>query len=314
MMKVGIGLFWGGMEPGDLTTVASAADELGYESVWIWEHLVYPKVIRSKYPYSPDGTPPFADDRTLDPWVTLGHIAAVTKRIRLGTNIYILPLRNPFITARSVLTVDILSGGRVMLGAGVGWLAEEYELLGEDFHNRGQRAEEIVAVLKALWTQPEPEYHGRFYDFGPVRFEPKPVQKPHPPIIFGGESDAAMRRAARLGDGWISSGALETPETAAAKVAKLMAWRREAGRADEPFEITVVGGAWLDREALRRFEEAGVTRLLMAPWFAPQTAQAMAKEGTARAWSKERLAGGPVLDNILNGLYQYAEQVLSKQG
>jgi len=314
MMKVGIGLFWGGMEPGDLAAVASAADELGYESVWIWEHLVYPKVIRSKYPYSPDGTPPFADDRTLDPWVTLGHIAAVTKRIRLGTNIYILPLRNPFITARSVLTVDILSGGRVMLGAGVGWLAEEYELLGEDFHNRGQRAEEIVAVLKALWTQPEPEFHGRFYDFGPVRFEPKPVQKPHPPIIFGGESDAAMRRAAKLGDGWISSGALETPETAAAKVAKLMAWRREAGRQEEPFEITMVGGAWLDLDELRRFEEAGVTRLLMAPWFAPQVAQAMATEGTARAWSKERLRGGPVLDSIFNGLYQYADRVLSKQG
>lgn len=314
MIKVGIGLFWGGMEPGDLVTVAQAADGLGYESVWIWEHLVYPKVIRSKYPYAPDGTPPFADDRTLDPWVTLGHIAAATRNIRLGTNIYILPLRNPFITARSVLTVDILSQGRVILGAGVGWLEEEYQLLGENFHNRGRRVDEIVAVLKALWTQPEPEFHGRFYDFGPVRFEPKPVQKPHPPIVFGGESDAAMQRAARLGDGWISSGALETPDSAAAKVAKLLAYRRQAGRDAEPFDITMVGGAWLEPGELAQFERAGVSRILMAPWFAPQTAQAMAAEGTARAWSRERLGGGPVLDNILNGLQQYAHRVLSKQG
>lgn len=313
-MKIGVGLFWGGMQPEDLVHVARRADDLGYESLWIWEHLVYPKVIRSKYPYSPDGTPPFADDRTLDPWVTLGHLAAVTKNIRLGTNIFILPLRNPFITARSVLTVDVLSGGRVMLGAGLGWLEEEYALLGEDFHNRGKRAEEIVAVLKALWTEPEPEFHGRFYDFGPVRFEPKPLQRPHPPIIFGGESEAAMRRAAVHGDGWISSGALETPESAAAKVAKLDGWRREAGREREPFEITVVGGAWLDRAGLKRFEEAGVTRLLMAPWFAPQVARAMAEEGTASAWSKGRVAGGgEIIDRIMHGLERYAAEVLSQQ-
>jgi probable F420-dependent oxidoreductase len=306
MIKVGIGLFWGGMEPEDLTTVAARADELGYESVWIWEHLVYPRIINSKYPYSPDGKPPFADDRTLDPWVTLAHIAAVTKNIRLGTNIYILPLRNPFITARAVLTLDILSGGRAILGAGVGWLEEEYDLLGESFHDRGKRAEEIVAVLKALWIQREPQFHGQFYDFGPVRFEPKPLQKPHPPIIFGGETDAAMRRAARIGDGWISSGALETPETAAAKVAKLRAWRREAGREKDPFDVTMVGGAWLEPPELKRFEEAGVTRLLMAPWFAPQMAKAMAEEGTARAWAKERLGAGSVIDNILQGLERYA--------
>lgn len=312
MMKAGIGLFWGGMQPEDLTTVVRRADEIGYESAWIWEHLVYPKVIRSRYPYSPDGALPFADDRTLDPWVVLGHLAAVTKNIRLGTNIYILPLRNPFITARSVLTVDILSGGRVMLGAGIGWLEEEYDLLGEDFHNRGKRAAEIAQVLKALWTQPEPEFHGRYYNFGPVRFEPKPVQKPHPPIIFGGESDLAMRRAAVHGDGWISSGALDTPETAAAKVARLMAWRKEAGREKEPFEVTVVGGAWVEPADLKRFEEAGVTRLLMAPWFAPQITRAMAKEGTAQAWSRG-MSGGKVIDTIMHGLERYAAEVLSKQ-
>ncbi len=311
-MKLGLGLFWGGQEPEDLASIASRADELGYESLWIWEHVVYPKVIRSKYPYTPDGSPPFADHRTLDPFVTLGHIAAVTKRIRLGTNIYVLPLRNPFLTARAVLTVDILSRGRVMLGAGAGWLEEEFALLGQDFATRGKRMNECTQVLKALWTQDEPEFHGEHFDFGPVHFDPKPVQKPHPPIFFGGETKAAMKRAATLGDGWVSSGAFETPETAVPKIEALRKLRREAGREGEPFEAMVNGGTWVTQDEIAAFEKVGVDRLLVAPWFSREIRKEMKEMGTGHAWRKENLGDSDALRAVMFGLERYAEDVVSK--
>jgi probable F420-dependent oxidoreductase len=308
-MKLGLGLFWGGQEPGDLATIARRADELGYESLWIWEHVVYPKEIHSKYLYTPDGSPPFADYRTLDPFVTLSHLAAVTSKIRLGTNIYVLPLRNPFLTARAVLTLDILSGGRVTLGAAVGWLAEEFELLGQDFATRGARADECAQVLKALWTQAEPEFHGKHFDFGPVRFDPKPVQKPHPPILFGGETKAAMRRAARYGDGWLSAGSLDSPESAGEKVALLRELRREAGRADEPFEIMITGGAWVTADRIEQFEGAGVDRLLIAPWFSREAREPLASEVTARP---EENGGSAACRAVIHGIERYAEAVMSK--
>jgi probable F420-dependent oxidoreductase len=311
-MKLGLGLFWGGQEPEDLPIIARRADELGYESLWIWEHVVYPKEIRSKYLYTPDGSAPFADYRTLDPFVTLSHLAAVTEKIRLGTNIYVLPLRNPFLTARAVLTLDILSRGRVTLGAAVGWLEEEFELLGQDFRTRGSRADECAQVLKALWTQDEPEFHGKHFDFGPVRFDPKPVQKPHPPIVFGGETAVAMRRAARYGDGWMSAGTLDSPESAAGKVATLRTMRREAGREHEPFEIMVTGGAWVRAEEIERFEHAGVDRLLIAPWFSREAHEAMASEGTAVAWRKERLGESNACRAVVHGMERYAEDVMAK--
>ena len=308
-MKLGLGLFWGGQEPDDLATIARRADELGYESLWIWEHIVYPKEIRSKYLYTPDGSPPFADYRTLDPFVTLSHLAAVTSKIRLGTNIYVLPLRNPFITARAVLTLDLLSHGRVTLGAAVGWLEEEFELLGQDFHSRGARANECAQVLKALWTQDEPEFHGKHFDFGPVRFDPKPVQKPHPPIIFGGETKVAMRRAARYGDGWMSAGSLDTPESAAEKVAALRELRREAGREHEPFEVMVTGGAWLPADRIEQFERAGVDRLLVAPWFSREAHEALVASGGTR---EPRPGESVACQAVLHGIESFADRVMSK--
>ena len=311
-MKLALGLFWGGQEPEDLAIIARRADELGYESVWIWEHVVYPKVIRSKYPYTPDGAPPFADHRTLDPFVTLAHIAAVTSRIRLGTNIFILPLRNPFLTARAVVTLDVLSRGRVILGAAVGWLEEEFALLGQDFSTRGARADECAQVLRALWTQDDPEFHGRHFDFGSVKFEPKPVQKPHPPILFGGESKAAMRRAARLGDGWLSSGGIDTPESAAAKIDALRSLRRDAGRADEPFQTMASGGPWLTLEQIDGFEKAGVDRLLVAPWFNREIRREVAARSASDDWRGEHPDASDNLRAVLLGLERYAEVVLSR--
>jgi len=267
-MKIGFNVFLLPLQV--LAGVARKADELGFESIWISDHLIWPKEIRTVYPYEPN---PYTLGRVgphtplLDPFVTLSYIAAITSRVRLGIGVYILPLRNPLVTARAAVTVDVLSGGRLLLGIGMGWMEEEFTIAGEDFGTRVKRAEECVQVLKALWTQQEPEFHGRFFDFGPAKFEPKPVQRPHPPIVLGGESEAALRRTAMLGDGWYGiGGACSTPESAARRVERLRQLRREAGRENEPFEISVSPGGRLTLDDIARFQEAGVDRLLVSPW------------------------------------------------
>lgn len=261
-MKVGVPLFM--LRPEQLVPVARRAEELGFESVWVAEHLVFPARIESQYPYA--AAPPINPATPLlDPLIVLAQVAAVTSRIRIGTNIYLLPLRHPLATARMGVTLDVLSGGRFSFGVGAGWLAEEFAAAGVDFARRGALTRECVRALRALWTEDEVEFRGRTYAFGPVRFEPKPVQKPHPPILIGGESDAALKRAAELGDGWY--GVKHTPESVAAVIAKLNAMRATAGRADHPFEITISpNAADLDRDALARFADAGVHRVVSLPW------------------------------------------------
>jgi probable F420-dependent oxidoreductase len=277
-MKIGIPLFL--LSHRYMAAVARRAEALGFESVWVPEHLVFPARFKSRYPYSADGVPPVSVDTPhLDPLVLLTHVAAATSTIRLGTNIYILPLRHPLVTARLAMSVDVLSGGRLTLGVGVGWLAEEFEAAGIDFATRGARTRECVRALRTLWTAPEPEFHGRFFDFGPVRFEPKPAQKPHPPIVFGGETEAALRRAAALGDGWYGVG--HTPETAAPQVARLRGLLAQADRGDASFEVTVSHAGKLGRDDLERYAAAGVDRVVALPWSRGREAE----EGL------ERLAG-----------------------
>jgi probable F420-dependent oxidoreductase len=263
-MKIGVPLFF--VRPAHMADVARRAEALGFESVWVPEHLVFPTAFASKYPYTADGVPPVTVDMPLlDPLMILAHLAAVTTRIRLGTNVYVLPLRHPIVTARLAVTLDVLSGGRLSLGIGVGWLAEEFRAVGVDFETRGGRTREAVRVMKALFTEAEPSFRGRYFAFDAVRFEPKPVQRPHPPFLFGGESDTALRRAAALGDGWYGVG--HDPASATEKVTKLRALLAEAGRAAAPFEMTVShGGAALDRDAVRRYEDAGVHRVVVLPW------------------------------------------------
>ena len=263
-MKVGIPLFM--LRPEQLVPVARRAEELGFESVWVAEHLVFPTQIASKYPYAATGVPPINPGTPLlDPLLVLAQIAAVTTRIRLGTNIYLLPLRHPLVTARLGVTLDVLSQGRFSFGVGAGWLEEEFVAAGVDFKRRGALTRECVRALRTLWTESEPEFHGATFAFGPVKFEPKPVQKPHPPILVGGESAAALKRAAEVGDGWY--GVRHTPESAAAQVAKLRQLRADAGRGAASFEITVSPGASdLDRDTLARFADAGVDRVVSLPW------------------------------------------------
>ena len=262
-MKVGIPLFM--LRHEQLVPVAQRAEELGFESVWVAEHLVFPTTFRSRYPYTEDGVPPINPATPLlDPLMVLAQIAAVTSRIRLGTNIYILPLRHPLVTARLATTLDVLSNGRFSLGVGVGWLEEEFVAAGVDFARRGGLLRECVRALRVLWTESEPEFHGKAFSFGPVKFEPKPVQKPLP-ILVGGETEAALKRAAEIGDGWY--GVRHTPESVVPQLAKLRELRKVAGRDHLPFEVTVgPSAASLDRDVLARFADAGVHRVVSLPW------------------------------------------------
>jgi len=263
-MKIGIPLFM--LRPEQMADVAVRAESLGFESVWVAEHLVFPAEIRSRYPYAKEGVPPINPATPLlDPLLVLMQVAARTQRIRLGTNVYILPLRHPIAVARMVGTLDVLSGGRVSFGVGLGWLEEEFTAVGIDFASRAGRGREAIRALRALWTEEVPAFSGKYVAFEPVRFEPKPVQRPHPPILVGGESEAALRRAAALGDGWYGVG--HTPESAATQVRRLRELLAEQGRAAVPFDCTVsCASGELTADAVRRFEDAGITRIVSLPW------------------------------------------------
>lgn len=262
-MKLAYSLF--GLGPRSFGEVAKKADEAGFESIWMAEHLVFPETIPPTYPYTESGVPPVNPSTHLfDVWVSFGYMAALTSQIRFATNVFILPLRNPFATAKALATLDRLSGGRVLLGAGVGWLKEEFEAVGEDFANRGKRTDELIEVLRKLWFEPTIEHRGTFYDFGPVKFEPKPIQKPYIPIHIGGETPPAKRRAARLGDGWISAGS-PSPEQAKAWAEEMARLRKDAGRGDSPFEITTGNGLDATIDNIRRYEDAGVDRMILRP-------------------------------------------------
>ena len=191
--------------PATLVRLARRAEELGVDSVWVSDHLVAPRDVRSIYPYDrrPDATPGDMGviEHFYDPLTTLAYLAGATSRIRLGVSAYVVPYRPPVITAKQVATLDALSGGRVTLAVGVGWLAEEFDAVGVPFAERGRRTDEYLAVCRALWTAEVAAHEGRFARLPPVRSGPKPVQQPLP-IWVAGNSAAARARAARLGEGW----------------------------------------------------------------------------------------------------------------
>ncbi len=188
-----------------LRAVGRETEDRGFESIWVPEHVVLFDEYESSYPYSPDGKfPGGADSGMLEPLQALTYLAAVTDRVRLGTGICLVPQRNPVYTAKAVTDLDNLSGGRADFGVGIGWLREEFEAVAMPFEQRGRRTDEHLQVMKSLWCDEISEFHGELYDLDPCRMYPKPVQTPHPPIHIGGESNAAMRRVARHGQGWFS--------------------------------------------------------------------------------------------------------------
>jgi probable F420-dependent oxidoreductase len=262
-MKIGVSLmrvsYKGAVE------VARVAESLGYDSIWAADHLVWPVQYAANYPYDKSGRPGVPSNvPTLDCWAYLSWLAANTRSIKLGTAVYILPLRDPLVTARAAMTVDLLSGGRLLFGVGAGWLAEEFEYAGLDYRSRGRRMDECLEVIKRLWTEDTPSYDGEFIHIGKVNFEPKPLTKPHPPFVIGGESDAALRRAARLGDGWI--GVPHNPDEAAGMVKTLLGYRAQGPLAGQPLDITIMTMDSPSPADIARFEAAGVTRLVISPF------------------------------------------------
>ncbi len=202
-MQLGVTTAFSQSTPVDfIVAVSRALDEAGLHSLWVPEHVMFFPDYQSRYPYSEDGRLAGDPKGLLDPFSALNFIAAHTRRIRLGTGICLVPQRQPVYTARLVADLDYLSGGRVDFGIGIGWLREEFAALGVDFSRRGALCDEYLAAMKALWTQEVAEFRGETLNIAPCHFNPKPLQKPHPPILVGGESDAALRRVAAVGDGW----------------------------------------------------------------------------------------------------------------
>lgn len=253
----------GNATPEIVRTLGREAEGRGFESIWVPEHVVLFDEYDSSYPYSPDGAfPGGADSGMVEPLTALTYLAAVTDRIRLGTGICLVPQRNPVYTAKAVTDLDSLSGGRVEFGVGVGWLREEFEALDMPFERRGRRTDEHLAVMKALWCDEVSEYHGELYDLPPCRMYPKPVQSPHPPIHVGGESDAALRRVARLGQGWFSFNRLpaDLPEPLERLDAALAAEGRS--RDDVTLSVSPYFNATTP-EMVAQYAELGVDRLIV---------------------------------------------------
>jgi probable F420-dependent oxidoreductase len=247
-----------------LRALGPAVEERGFESIWAPEHVVLFDDYSSRYPYSPDGKfPGGGDTGLLDPLTALTFLAAGTDRIRLGTAICLVPQRNPVYTAKQVADLDVLSGGRAEFGIGIGWLKEEFDALNVPFANRGRRTDEYLQVMKSLWTEDTSSFAGELYQLGPCRLYPKPVQTPHPPIRVGGESDGALRRAARFGQGWFTFN--RTPEEFPDVLAKLDSHLADVGRSRADADFAVSTCPYfnpLTPPSIEAYHSAGVDRLI----------------------------------------------------
>jgi probable F420-dependent oxidoreductase len=235
----------------DLVCFAQQAEALGFYCLTVADHVIVPKDISVPYPYTVDGKYP-GTGYHLETLMTMGYLAGATKRIRFVTSVMILPYRNPIVTAKMLASLDVLSGGRVIVGAGVGWMKEEFETIRtEPFEERGRVTDEYIAAYRELWTSDNPTFSGKYCNFSNIIFLPKPVQKPAIPIWIGGHSKQAIRRAARLGDGWHPIGGVPTiplePEDVAKDMSMLREYADKAGR--DPKKIRVaLKGSLFDRE------------------------------------------------------------------
>jgi probable F420-dependent oxidoreductase len=243
------------------------AEAAGFDSVWGGEHVVLPTRMASKYPYTADGKIPAEPDTPIpDPLIWLAFAAAAAPTLRLGTCILIVPQRNPVVLAKELATLDRLSGGRLELGLGVGWLREEFEALGVPWEHRGERNDEYIAAMRALWSGPHAEFHGKFVDFAPVTCSPRPVQRSIP-ILVGGDTEAAIARAVRIADGYFPG------EGDAVRLGALIARLREAekraGREPGRIQVNAIFGAQMADPVAgaRQFADLGVARAMVPAFF-----------------------------------------------
>ena len=246
--------------PEGAAALGQIAEEAGFESLWTVEHVIVPAGYESQYPYSPTGKMPGSEDNPIpDPLIWLTWVAANTRTIKLATGILILPQRNPIVLSKEVATLDLLSGGRAILGVGVGWLREEFDAIGVDFDDRGPITDEYMQALRELWTAEEPTFSGRWTSFEKAKMYPKPAQAGGVPLHVGGHSRAAARRAGRFGDGFFpAKGSLEELSSLF-ELARATA--TEAGR--DPAAIEMTCGGAMDVEGVKRYAEAGADRLVV---------------------------------------------------
>jgi len=242
--------------------LVTTAEKVGIESIWTVEHVVIPQDYKSPYPYSSTGKIPGGEDVSIpDPLQPLSFAAALTRKLKLGSGILILPQRHPIYVAKETATIDQLSKGRLLLGIGSGWLAEEFQALGLDFHKRGAMTDESIKAMRALWSDGAATFHGKHFDFGPVLSFPKPAQKGGVPIHVGGHSPAAARRAGRFGDGFFP--ALGEIPKLKELFAMMATEAQKAGRAATHIELSCMGRAKPDM--LKAFQDIGISRVVVPP-------------------------------------------------
>ena len=277
-------------DPTQFCELAVTADACGWDYLAVSDHVVHPQTIESPYPYTEDHAPRWeAPAPWPDPFVAISAMAAVTQRLRFLTAIYVLPMRNPFTVAKALGTLAVMSNYRVGLGIGVGWMKEEFDLLEQSFRNRGTRTDEMVELMRKLWRGGMVEHHGTHYDFAPLQMSP--AVEGEIPILVGGLSEAAFRRAARIGDGWISD--VHSTEELREIVRKLDGYRREYGRENEPFDVVAAADDAVDVDGFKRLEDVGVTVIQTMPWLFYSGA-------------------GESLEERKTGLERFAEDVIAK--
>ena len=248
--------------PEHLVPIAIAADEAGYEAIASSDHAVYPETLDTPYPYTEDGVRRYDETSHFpDPWVLAGALSSVTKRLRFTTNVYVLPMRNPFMAAKQIATAAALSNDRVTLTIGVGWSNLEFKLVGQEFKRRGARTDEMLEVIQKALTGEWFEHHGEFYDFDRLKLTPPTPTKPIP-VWVGGISDFALRRAAR-NDGWLSD--LQTSAEIIECIDKVRAYRKDLGRSDT-FDVMASASDAHDVDGYQKLDDAGVNHILTMPW------------------------------------------------
>ena len=245
----------------DPASMAKKAEELGFESIWYAEHPAVPVASNSPFPAT-GGEIPWTYSHFTDPYIALARASGATSTIKLGTGITLVPERNPLLLAKEIASLDRFSGGRFLFGIGTGWLREETEVFGGDFEHRWTQTREALEVMKELWTKDEAEYHGKYYNFPPVKSYPKPVQQPHPPVIIGGLARNVLRRIVSHGDGWLPNRI--TPAEVEDSRKRLDAMAEEVGR--DPKSITIsVYGQPADHDVVQSYLNAGADRVVVRP-------------------------------------------------
>lgn len=272
-----------------LPELAVAADQSGWAMITLSDHTVNAETLKTPYPYTPDGArrwPEFTD--WPDQIVMMGAFATITKNIRFTTNAFVLPARNPFIVAKAVSTASVVSNNRVVLTVGVGWSKDEFELLSQDFSTRGKRCDEMIEIMRLLWTGKYVSYQGKHYQFDRIEMNPPPAG--YIPIWVGGISDAALRRAARLGDGWLSD--LQPASDIVESIRKVREYRKEYGREPNDFDVMATPMDVFDIDGYKKLEDQGVTHIMTQPWqiYSPGTKDLQKEKDAILRYADEVIA------------------------